>query len=202
MRAKKFLPFVIAAVLLLSAIRAFAQEGKEMTPEQQKMMELMMKYGTPGEGHKLIEPFVGDWNVANKWWPGPEAPAQESQATSKIVWILDRHYIQETVEGLIEGMPFKGTGIVGFDNYTQKYNSLWIDNMSTMFFLQTGTANKDGSVITMEGTYDDYMTGQKEKKSKTVIKLLGHDKRVVQMYDVGPDGKEYISMELTYTRKM
>ena len=111
-------------------------------------------------------------------------------------------YMQESVEGMMDEIPFKGMGIVGYDNYAEKYFSFWIDNMSTMFFLQTGTANEDGSVITMEGTYDDFITGQKNKKSKTVIKVVDKNKRVMDMYDTTPDGQEYKSMELTYTRKM
>ena len=162
----------------------------------------MMKYGTPGPQHKLMEPFIGEWNVANKWWPGPGAPAQESEATSKIEWIFDGRYMMEHVEGDMDGMPFRGMGIVGYDNFAKKYNSLWIDNMSTMFFLQTGTASEDGKLITMEGTYDDIFTGVKNKVSKTIIRVKDNNSRVMEMYDSTPDGEEYMSMELTYTRKM
>ena len=74
MRIKKLLSLLIVAVLLASGVWVMAQEGEEMTPEQQKMMELMMKYGTPGEGHKLLEPLVGEWQAASRWrsssgWP-------------------------------------------------------------------------------------------------------------------------------------
>ena len=102
----------------------------------------------------------------------------------------------------MDGMPFRGMGIVGYDNFAKKYNSLWIDNMSTMFFLQTGTASEDGKLITMEGTYDDIFTGVKNKVSKTIIRVKDNNSRVMEMYDSTPDGEEYMSMELTYTRKM
>lgn len=202
MRLKRLLSLVIAAALLASGVWVIAQEGEEMTPEQQKMMELMMKYGTPGEHHKMLESSIGEWDIVTKWWPAPGAPADESNATSKVEWILDGRYIMETVEGMMdEEIPFTGIGIVGYDIYGQKFNSLWIDNMSTMFFLQTGTCNEDGSVFNFEGTYDDIMTGQKNKVSKSTITVLDNDKRVMEMFDTAADGKEYKSMELTYTRK-
>jgi len=201
MRFKKLLPLLIAVVLLASGVWVIAQEGEEMSPEQQKMMDLMMKYGTPGEGHKLLEPFVGEWQVANRWWSSPDAPVEESQGISKIYWILDGHYLMEKFNGMMGDIPFEGTGIFGYDNYAQKYNSLWIDSYSTMFFLQTGTCNEDGSIFTFEGTYDDYMTGQKNKKSKTVLRVVDKDTRILEMFDTAPDGQEYRSMEMTYTRK-
>ena len=201
MRLKKLLPFVIAAALVASGVWVIAQEGEEMSPEQQQMMELMMKYGTPGEGHKLLEPFVGDWSVTNKWWASPDAPVDESEATSTVQWILDGRYMMEKYNGRMGEIPFEGMGIVGYDNYAKKYNSLWIDSYSTMFFLQTGTANDDGTIITLEGTWDDFYTGQKDKKSKTIIRLFDEDTRVSEMYDYTADGKEYMSMEITYTRR-
>lgn len=202
MRFKRMLPFVIAAAIIVSTVWVIAQEGEEMSPEQKEMMELMAKYGTPDEHHKMLEPSIGEWDIATKWWAAPDAPAEESNAASRIEWILDGRYAMETVEGMMaEGMPFEGIGIVGYDIYGQKYNSLWIDNMSTMFFLQTGTCSEDGTIFNFEGTYDDIFTGQKDKVSRTTIKVVSDDKRVMEMYDYTADGEEYMSMELTYTRK-
>ena len=56
-------------------------------------------------------------------------------------------------------------------------------------------------MFTFEGTYDDYMTGQKNKKSKTILRVMDKDTRVLEMFDTAPDGQEYRSMEMTYTRK-
>jgi len=200
MRIKKLLPLVLVAVLLASGVWVFAQEGEEMSPEEKEMMELMMKYGTPGEGHKLLEPFIGEWSVITRWWASPDAPVDESEATSSASWILDGRYVMEKFNGMMGEIPFEGMSIIGYDNYAKKYNSLWIDSYSTMFFLQTGIANDEGTLITFEGTYDDFYTGQKDKKSKTIIRVFDEDTRVMEMYDLTADGKEYMSMEISYTR--
>ncbi|UCC80757.1 MAG: DUF1579 domain-containing protein [Candidatus Zixiibacteriota bacterium] len=201
MRLKRLLPYVIAAALAISAVWVIAQEGEEMTPEQKEMMELMMKYGTPGEGHKLLEAFIGEWNVTARWRSSPDAPVDESEGTSRVYWILDGRYLMEKYNGRMGEIPFEGMGIVGYDIYAEEYNSLWIDSYSTGFFMQTGTANEDGTIITLRGTYDDFYTGQKDKKSKTVLKIIDKNKHTTEMFDTTPDGKEYGSMELTYTRK-
>jgi hypothetical protein len=201
MRLGKLLPLVLAAVFLASGVWVTAQEGEEMSPEEKEIMELMMKYGTPGEGHKLLEPFIGEWSVTTKWWASPDAPVDESEATSSASWILDGRYMMEKFSGMMGDIPFEGMNIIGYDNYAKEYNSLWIDSYSTMFFLQTGTANEDGTIITLEGTYDDFYTGQKDKKSKTIIRVFDEDTRVTEMYDLTADGKEYMSMEILYTRK-
>jgi hypothetical protein len=201
MRFRKLLPLAIAAALAVSAVWVIAQEGEEMSPEEKEMMEIMMKYGTPGEGHKVLEPLIGEWDVTSKWWPGPGAPAEESEGSTKVEWILDGRYMMETYSGMMGEIPFTGIGIMGYDNYAEEYNSLWIDSYSTMFFLQTGTASEDGTLLTFEGTYDDMYTGQDDKESRIVIKLLDEDMRMMEMYDFTEAGEEYMSMELTYTRK-
>ena len=82
MRDQKALGTVIAVALLAVAtcvgIASGQPAGKqpEMTPEQKAAMEAWMKVATPGEGHKVLEPMIGDFKAAMTMWDAPGAAPQ------------------------------------------------------------------------------------------------------------------------------
>ncbi len=201
MKFKNLFLLAVIGAILASGVWVIAQNGEEMTEEQKKMMELMTKYGSPGEHHKLLEHFAGEWDLTTKYWTAPDTEPQESQATASSEWVLGGRYLMEKVAGTMMGSPFHGISILGYDSYAEQYNTLWIDEMSTMFFLQSGSCNEDGTVFTFEGTYDDYLTGRKDIKQRTITTIIDGDKHISKMYNPAPDGSEYMNLEIIYTRK-
>ena len=94
---------------------------------------------------------------------------------------------------------FEGMGILGYDNTAKKHFSTWIDSMSTMLMTSEGTCDSSGKVMTLYGTHTDPMTGAK-KTQKSVSSMINNDKHVFEMFDRAPDGKEFQSLVVTYTR--
>lgn len=193
--------FALAASLPVLALllgQPFAQEGQ--TPEMQKMMEVYAKYGTPGEHHKLLEPGIGKWNLTATWWAEPGGEPQVSTATSECKWILGGRYLQENVLGEMAGSPFHGIGFTGYDNFREKYFSFWIDEMSTTYMISEGTVDSSGKIFTLYGTYDDPVTGEKDKKSKSVMRIVDNNSQLYEMFEYDADGNEWKSFEVKYTR--
>lgn len=195
--------FILSSAIIVLGL-AFCAQGlmadEARKPSEEEMMAMMAKYGTPGEHHKFLEPMVGNWDIVTRWWMDPGAPVNESKATSECKWILGGRFMQEDVAGNMSGMPFHGMALTGYDNYKQKYISLWADEMSTSLLIGEGAIDATGKVITVGGSYDDYMTG-KTIKYKNIIRIIDNSKRVMEMYNIGDDGREFKSMEITYTRK-
>lgn len=189
---------VLVPAFALMIGQSCAQEGQ--SSEEQKMMEAMAKYGTPGEHHKLLEPGIGKWNLTATWWAEPGGELQVSTATSECKWILGGRYVQENISGEMGGNPFHGIGFAGYDNFKEKYFSFWIDEMSTAYMISEGTVDSTGKVFTMYGTYDDPMTGEKGRKYKSVTRVVDNNTQLHEMYDYDPDGKEWKSFEVKYTR--
>ena len=101
---------------------------------------------------------------------------------------------------MVMGMPFAGTSIFGYDRFNDEYFTFWIDNMGTGYMTHRGTADASGKVITMEGTHDDFWTGEKDKWSKMVTTITSDDAHTTAMFVKGPDGNEFKTMEIVYTR--
>jgi hypothetical protein len=62
-----------------------------------------------------------------------------------------------------------------------------------------GTAAPDGKAIAFTGEMYDPMV-DKEVKIRFELKVAGPDQHLFEWYQPGPDGKEYKSMDITYTR--
>jgi hypothetical protein len=197
------------ALVLVTAIvtqRVVSQEygkkdgGKpEISKEQQEMMAKWQEMSTPGPHHKNLERFVGTWKVETKFWLNPGGEAQTGQMTAKTKWVLDGRYLLEECEGTSNGQPFKGMGFTGYDNFKKKYVSTWADNMSTAIMMQLGTCDSAAKSFTYTGDCDDCMTGKK-KTVRSVCKVTSESRHTFEMFDTGPDGKEFRNLELVYTR--
>src|SRR5215213_5553493 len=142
-------------------------EAKEM---QKQMEQQMMQAGMPGPEHKEMMKNAGDWDAEVKFLDmGTGQWSQPTKGTAHFEPIFDGRYMQMTFEGSMsmggQTMPFKGMGIMGYDNMKKMYFSTWIDSMSTMMMKTEGT--KQGDVLTMKGTMPDGMGG--EAKMKEVV---------------------------------
>jgi hypothetical protein len=200
MRRIELKPFVVAALagtLLLPGARA----GEAAAPDLGAVMKKMQEYATPGAGHKLLEPLVGEWTVEARYWAaGPDAPAQESKGTATVTWTLGGRYLREEFTGEMMQQPFHGIGLTAVDNFKKKYISTWMDTMGTGIFISEGTADPGGKVLTFLGKTDDPVTGEKDKPTQYVVQILSADKHTFAMHDLSRGEKSKV-FEMTYTRK-
>ncbi len=170
---------------------------KEM--DMQTIMEAYKKAGTPGEPHRLLAKLEGSWTTRSRGWLEPDKPPQESSGTCEQRMILDGHYLRQEYAGDMMGMPFTGISILGYNNHTKKYESIWIDSMSTAVYYFVGTASANGRTITQKCSYDDPVRGPSVWRTVTRIK----DDNVVEfeMYLTPKGKKEEKMMEMTMTRR-
>lgn len=204
MLRKKWLHALPAlAVALLVAAPAAAQEAEAAAghDDEQAMMEKWAQYATPGEAHERLARLVGEWDYTMTWWMAPDAEPEESTGTLSASMIMDGRYLVETWEGTSMGQPFNGQAITGYDNFNQEYVSTWIDNMSTGIMTSTGQYDPAQDALITTGTFDDIMTGEKDKTMRGVQKILDDNTVHFEMYMPGPDGQEFKAMEIHATRK-
>lgn len=183
-----------------SAKAAPSEKIPEMSAEEKAAMDKMIAAGTPGDPHKFIAGLEGVWKASIKVWHAAGQKPQESEGVSIHRMIMGGRYLQQSFRSSFMDQPFQGIGFMGYNNVLKQYESFWIDNMSTAMTTSRGTIAEDGKTLNSVTTYADPQTG-KEKKSRDVLRSIDADKFVSQMYDVGEDGKEFLMMEITYTRQ-
>jgi Protein of unknown function (DUF1579) len=166
--------------------------------DMQEMMEIMRKVGTPGEPHKLLGKLEGSWTTKTIGWEGGKQ-VMESTGTCEQKLILDGHYLQQTYTGDMMGAPFTGINILGYNNHTKKYESIWIDSFSTATYFFVGKGSADGRTITQECSYDDPVKGPAVWRSVTRTK--DDNTLEFEMFITPKGGKKEKMMEMTVSRK-
>lgn len=192
--------FVAAAIVGILAPGKITSASEKLDPKMEEMMKKAEAAGTPGAAHKALEPLVGDWNAEVKVWMAPDGPPTVTKATAKSTWAMNGRFVQQEFNGEFMGKPFRGLSFTGYDNARKQYNNVWLDDMHTSLFTSEGGGENSGKVITLEGKYDCPMTGEKDKASKQVIRIINHDKHIYEMHDPGK-GAHSKTMEITYSRK-
>ena len=190
--------FVLTIGLGLSGA-AFADQKEDMEKMKAEAMAKWQQYATPAEGHKPLEQMVGDWDYTLKYWSSPDAPPEESKGENEIEWILGKRFLEMDVEGTSMGQPFKGMGVIGYDNAKKAYVGVWMDTMGTGIMSSTGQYDAESNTFTETGTFTDPLSG--EQAFKGVTKFIDKDNFTYEMFLTSPSGEEVRVMEIKYIRE-
>ena len=175
------------------------EKKKEGNMDMGAMMKTYRKLATPGPVHKLLEKLTGSWVTRTKARMDPNKPPMESTGTCVQKMILGGRYLQQEYTGDMMGETFNGINLLGYDNQSGKYVSVWYDYMSTGIYYFQGTASADGKTITQECDFDDPIRGPLHWRS--VTRLLDDNRLEYDMYITPKGGKEAKEVEMTVTRK-
>lgn len=206
MKSLRFSVLITILCMGAQAANVLAQDNTEpakgdaMDKMHQEMMAKWKEYATPGEGHKALEPLVGNWDYTVTWWETPDSQPQKSTGTSEVKWIMGGRFLEQTAKGMSMGQEFHGMGIMGYDNMEKEYTGVWIDNMGTGMMESTGSYDPSTKSFTEKGTFSCPQEGG-EKSYRGVTTLVSADNYTYEMYVTGKDGKESRVMEIVYTRK-
>lgn len=197
--------FVLGAAVALSTTQVFSGDSRDDAAARQEMARKWQRYATPSAGHDPLEHFVGDWDVTVKFWmEGPDKPPTESGASFTGRMIFGGRFLETKMLGVVTmgvepdtmEVPFQAVGYVGFNNFKQMYESVWIDSQGTAIGFLRGTLDEAGKVFTYVGKSDDWQTGQRDKAYKFVDRIIDENTTISQMFDVsGPDQVKVFEME-------
>ncbi len=169
----------------------------QLTPEQ--MMAKMKEAATPGEEHKRLAPLVGKFKSTATFWMEPGKPPLVEKGTTTNTWALGKRFVKQEHKSKFGGMPFQGTGYLGYDNVKKAYVGTWMDSMGTGILTSEGWYDAATKTLSMDAQFSCPLEGG-PKKAKFITKILNNKEFVDEMYDVGPDGKEFKVMEIKYKK--
>lgn len=190
-------PILATLFVLLTAAPARSQEGSQ---DMNAAMKAWKDAATPGAMHKTLDMLVGKWDASVTMTMGPEGQAQTSKATSAFAWILDGRFLEQTFTGEMMGMPLHGRGLFGYDNFSRKYTTIWIDNSTTAILYAEGHPDQSGKVITFYGTMDEPMTGEHDKNVKYIMRLVDDRTMVYEIHDLTIGESNTKVLEITYRK--
>lgn len=181
------------------AVSCTSTSNSAAAMDEQAVMAKWGEYGTPGEAHKVLEHKVGLWKLQVRMFNPDGSPAGQSDATSECAWIMDGRFIEEHTTGNFGGMPFQGHGMSGYDNIKRRYIGSWTDNMSTGLMTFEGTFDPATNTFTYKGMAPDPIAWDYVPTRSTET-MIDEDHSVMKSFMKGPDGNEFLQMQIDYTR--
>lgn len=187
--------FLILLVLLCSVNLIYAQQENAQTEE----MKAWTDYMTPGSMHEMMAKFAGSWKTVHKFWTDPAGEPMATEGTSNTEMILGGRYQMSKFNGSLMGMPMEGVWMMGFDNVTQEFTAIWIDNMGTGTAIAKGKYDEPTKTILLNGSMVDPIS-KMDMKFKQYLKMVDNDHFNMQM-KLDVNGQEFNSMEIEFTRQ-
>jgi hypothetical protein len=202
---------IVAALAAVVATMAVADVAKEAgdQPElklppgwTEEDMQACIRAGTPGEEHEHLAKSVGQWHGTTTMWMSPGGEAMASECKVTVTPIMDGHYTKIKWEGDMPGMgPYRGLGIYGFDNVSQEFVSIWIDNHSTGIMRGVGELSPDGKTLSWKYTHNCPVT-KKPAVLREEETFTGPNTKTIVMHAADPkSGKEYKMMSVELTKE-
>ena len=148
--------------------------------------------------HARLIAMAGSWDVEMTFMFQPGRPAAVTKATSTIRPLFGGLFIEEKIEGTLNGAPFTTLAWTGFNTSTHQYEA-------------TRIASTNDSRIAEAGTYDD-KTKQFELKAdyplagdtwhqRTVIQQTSANAMIASSYLSFGSVPEWKAVEIKYTRR-
>jgi hypothetical protein len=169
-------------------------------PDSATMAKNWQDYMTPGDVHKMMAKWDGVWNGEVTMWMQPGAPEQKSTSTATNKMIMNGLYQQSTHAGNMMGMPFNGISTTAYDIHRKEFVSTWIDNMGSGIMVLKGPWDEATKTINLKGRMTDPGTTG-EADVRETFKIIDDNTQEMEMFVMMPDGKEFKTMNIKFTRK-
>jgi len=189
MQLNKTMGVLVAAGILMAAParQAVAQEQGPPLPK-------------PGPEHQVLKADEGTWDAKVEVTMAPGAEPMISKGVETNTMGCGGLCLISDFKGEIaDGQTFHGHGITAWDPAKKKYVGSWTDSMAAG--IAHGESTWDAAAKKATGTMEMPEPSGGTLKSRMVAEYPTPDTRTMTSYMTGPDGKEFVNLRITYTRR-
>lgn len=172
-------------------------------------MPALAQRAQPGAGQQALQPLVGTWHVDKQLFVAigtPDRPALGAHMTTRREWIGDGRFVRDTTQGVLGGMPYFRTGLMGYNNMDRRYEWVTADNFTpTLMIYRAESGSGLRMPIDMAGTFTDLgVTGERNVgrsiPMRTVVRIENEDRHVFEIYFTAPGQGEVLADRMVFTR--
>lgn len=179
-----------AGILVLATGQLASSNAQEQGPPMPK----------PGPEHEVLKADVGTWDAKIEVTPAPGMEPMVSKGVETNTMGCGGLCLISDFKGeSAPGQPFHGHGMTAWDPVKKKYVGSWTDSMSVG--IATGESTWDASTKTAKGTMEAPDPSGGTVKSRMVVEYPTPTTRTMTNYMTGPDGKEFVNLRISYTKR-
>jgi hypothetical protein len=148
--------------------------------------------------HARLVSMCGTWDVEVTFWFQPGRPGVTTRGTSTIRSLFDGLFVEEKIEGLLNGTPFTTLSWTGFNTVTHLYEATRIASTNSMRIVESGGYDEKSRQFELKA---DYPLGGETWHQRTVIQPVSNDAMVAASYLSFGQVPEWKGLEIKYTRR-
>jgi hypothetical protein len=142
--------------------------------------------------------MCGTWDVEMTLWPRPGGPGLTTKATSTIRPLFDGLFVEEKIEGTLNGAPFTTMAWTGYNTWTKQYEATRIASTNTARIAETGVYDEKARQFELKA---DYQLAGDMWHQRTVIQQPSADAMTAASYLSFGTVPEWKGAEIKYTRR-
>jgi hypothetical protein len=148
--------------------------------------------------HQRLQAMCGTWDVEMTLWPRPGGPGLPTKATSTIRPLFKGAFVEETIEGTLNGAPFTTMAWTGYNPSIHAYEATRISSTNAARIAETGAYDEQKKQFELKG---DYQLGADTWHQRTVIQQSSPDAMVATSYLSFGAVPEWKAVEIKYMRR-
>ena len=153
---------------------------------------------TAAPEHARLAAMVGAWDVEMTFWTRPGGPGVTTRGTSTIQLLLNGLFIEEKIQGVLNGAPFTTLAWTGFNTATRRYEATRIASTNTIRIAEAGVFDEKANQFELEA---DYPLAGDTWHQRTVIQPASSDSMTATSYLRFGAVPEWKAVEIKYTRR-
>ena len=183
----------ITTLLAASAFFAAAAHARTAVPPERAIGRR-----TADPEHARLVAMAGVWDVQMTFWFQPGRPGVNSKATSTIRSLFNGMFIEEKIEGALNGTPFTTLAWTGFNTGTHQYEATRIATTNSARIAESGSWNEQARQLELKATY---MLAGDTWTQRTVIQPISADSMIATSYLSFGNVPEWKAVEIRYVRR-
>jgi hypothetical protein len=156
------------------------------------------RVSAPGPEHARLTAMCGTWDVEMTFWLKPGAAGLATKATSAIRSLFDGLFVEEKIEGALNGAPFTTLAWTGFNSSTHQYEATRIASTNPGRIVETGGYDETTRQFELKA---DYPLAGDTWHQRTVIQPVSADAMIATSYLSFGKVPEWKAVEIKYTRR-
>lgn len=148
--------------------------------------------------HARLTAMSGTWDVELTFWTQPGRPGLTTKGTSTIRPLFDGLFIEEKIDGMLNGTPFTTLAWTGFNPGTRQYEATRISSTNPIRIAESGVWNEQEHRFELKATYA--LAGDTWTQ-RTVIEPTSADAMVASSYLSFGAVPEWKAVEIRYSRR-
>ena len=148
--------------------------------------------------HARLTALAGTWDVEMTFKLRPDGPGIPTKGTSTIRPLLGGLFIEEKIEGALNGTPFTTLAWTGYNAATKQYEATRISSTNTSRIAETGRYDDATHQFELKA---DYPLAGETWHQRTVIEIVSADAMIATSYLSFATVPEWKAVEIKYARR-